>query len=160
MDIDEDLLDFQDLTIINGNQKESIIQEQSIIENRVDIQAIDSVDQNHSLEKELNLSTELIIPVEVQEEVTNIPQNSTSEEGAVSQEKAEILINEPDVSQHTLTPEYVAEVKTELSEGRRAGFRFFLQRKSKIIAGVSFVLISSIALIFSGSFLSTDIQKA
>ena len=39
----------------------------------------------------------------------------------------------------SVTPEYVAEVKTELSEGRRAGFRFLVQKKTKIIAGVTVV---------------------
>lgn len=60
-----------------------------------------------------------------------------------------------------ITPEYVAEVKTELSENRRAGFRFFIQKKTKIIASVSLVVISALALtLFSDSFLSTDMQKS
>lgn len=60
-----------------------------------------------------------------------------------------------------ITPEYVAEVKTELSENRRAGFRFFIQKKTKIIAGVSLVVVSALVLtLFSDSLLSTDIQKS
>lgn len=60
-----------------------------------------------------------------------------------------------------ITPEYVAEVKTELSEQRRAGFRFFRQKKTKIMAGVSFLIVSiSAGILFSSSFLSTDLQKS
>ena len=60
-----------------------------------------------------------------------------------------------------ITPEHVAEVKTELSEQRRAGFRFFVQKKTKIMAGVSFLIVSiSAGVLFSSSFLSTDIQKS
>lgn len=36
----------------------------------------------------------------------------------------------------TITNEYREEVKTELSEKRRAGFRFFAQKKVKILAGL------------------------
>jgi len=58
-----------------------------------------------------------------------------------------------------ITPEYVAEVKTELSEQRRAGFRFFVQKNTKIMAGVSFLIIA-IGVFFSSSLFSTDIQKS
>ena len=60
-----------------------------------------------------------------------------------------------------ITPEYVAEVKTELSENRRAGFRFFIQHKTKILAGVSFVAISGLAMtFFSDSLFSTRVQQS
>jgi len=59
-----------------------------------------------------------------------------------------------------ITPEYVAEVKAELSEGRRAGFRFFVQNKTKIIAGIGVLFSISAIAMFSGSFLSVDIEKS
>ncbi len=59
-----------------------------------------------------------------------------------------------------ITQEYVAEVKAELSEGRRAGFRFFVQNKTKIIAGVGVLFSISAIAMFSGSFLSVDIEKS
>lgn len=58
------------------------------------------------------------------------------------------------------TPEYVAEVKAELSEQRRAGFRFFAQKKTKIMAG-SLITLSLVAIaLLSSPFLSESIQKS
>ncbi|MDD2891845.1 MAG: hypothetical protein PHQ95_02665, partial [Candidatus Gracilibacteria bacterium] len=59
-----------------------------------------------------------------------------------------------------ITPEYVAEVKTELSEGRRAGFRFFVKNNKKIIAGVGVLFSISAIALFSSSFFGADIQKS
>lgn len=70
----------------------------------------------------------------------------------------------PEVSlEKSIAPssEYVAEVKAELSEQRRAGFRFFIQKKTKIIAGISLLILSiSAVTFFSGSLLPDDIQKS
>lgn len=59
----------------------------------------------------------------------------------------------------SVTPEYVAEVKTELSEGRRAGFRFLVQKKTKIIAGVTVVFSLWLIAIIWTSLFSTDVHK-
>ena len=59
------------------------------------------------------------------------------------------------------TPEYVAEIKTELSGQRRAGFRFFAQKKTKILAGLGLAVLSiSAVVLFSDSFFLMDLQKS
>ncbi len=57
-----------------------------------------------------------------------------------------------------VTPEYVAEVKTELSEGRRAGFRFLMQKKTKIIAGLTIVFSLSFIAMISGWLFQGDVS--
>lgn len=59
-----------------------------------------------------------------------------------------------------ITPEYVEEVKTELSEGRRAGFRFFVKNRTKILAGIGVISSLSIMAIFSGAFINNNVHKA
>lgn len=113
MDLDKDLLDLQDFVTIKDHQ-ESIIDTVSI------------------------LITKEISPIEISVEASPI----SSEESIIIQEITDIspvessaeILSEESSNNVIFTPEYVAEVKTELSEGRRAGFRFFLQRKTKIMA--------------------------
>jgi hypothetical protein len=51
----------------------------------------------------------------------------------VNKEPSSNTVNK-EVSNNEVSTEHVAEVKTELSEQRKAGFRFFVQKKKKIIA--------------------------
>lgn len=113
MNLDEDLLDLQDFVTIKDHQK-PIIDTGSI------------------------LITEEISPIEVSVEASPV----SSGESIIIQEITDIspvessseILSEESSNNIVVTPEYVAEVKTELSEARRAGFRFFLQKKTKIMA--------------------------
>ena len=58
-----------------------------------------------------------------------------------------------------LEQEYVEEVKTDLSEQRRAGFRFLIKQRTKVLAGLSILISISIIAMVSNSFLSTTIPK-
>ncbi|MDD2892182.1 MAG: hypothetical protein PHQ95_04405, partial [Candidatus Gracilibacteria bacterium] len=71
------------------------------------------------------------------------PLTDTNKENIISSDIEEKTITEitpptdtitevPSSEAIVITPEYVAEVKTELSEGRRAGFRFFVKNNKKI----------------------------
>ncbi len=74
---------------------------------------------------------ESVVPIEeVMEEVVIAPEEAIVKEEALIQTPIE---STPDATT-PITKEYVAEVKTELSENRRAGFRFFLQKKTKVLA--------------------------
>lgn len=96
------------------------------------------------------------------EEIMEAPElmEIPAQESAYEAVSATIVHEELPDRKNILTPEYVAEVKTELSEGRRAGFRFFTQRKTKIMAGISLVVLSVSAItLLSGTFLSNSMQK-
>lgn len=59
----------------------------------------------------------------------------------------------------TTDPDYVTGVKTELSEKRRGGFRFFIQKKTKIIAWVGLIFSISAVAFFSRWIFPTDLQE-
>lgn len=75
-------------------------------------------------------------------EIINIPVSAIVSENEVPENAASEIIPETSPNNTIVTPEYVTEVKIELSEQRRAGFRFFAQKKIKIIAWISFLIFS------------------
>lgn len=158
MDLDADLLDLQDFVTIKEHGEATTVEQEDII---------------IAEHEEIIPVMETVSPEEIPEDHPSVAQ---IEETGADMEVAGISLMEPiaeiipeailseESSDNTTvspTPEYVAEVKTELSEQRRAGFRFFVQKKTKIMAGVSLVVLSiSAVALFSGSFLPTDIQKS
>lgn len=111
-----------------------------------------------------------VAPVSLEEEALSVPEEITKTEAItpLQEESLEeiVVIDVPKETLHEeiiqdVTPEYVREVKADLSEGRRAGFRFFVQKKTKIIAGVGAVLLSLSAIaFFSGSLFLSDVEKS
>ncbi len=143
INLDEDLLDLQDSITIKDHQKPIINKEAILITEEI---------------SPIEVSTDTFSPISnveniiVQDIAEISPKESSTETISVSEESTDTGI---------ITPEYVAEVKMELSEGRRAGFRFFLQKKTKILAGAGIVVLSLSAIaLFSGAFFQTDVQKS
>lgn len=157
VDIDMDLTDLQDMVTIEEGQQESAVSQESpslVIE--------ETAIQEPAVIHPEKAATEDI--VSVHSEKTEAVQDTTpvpAEKSSIEEIPEIIATEEPTKNNTVITPEYVAEVKTELSEQRRAGFRFFTQKKTKIMAGMSLVILSiSAVALFSGSLLSTDIQKS
>lgn len=141
MSLDEDLLDLRG--IISTDKEEDILPSQEVFTESV------SVD-------------EVVLPSasETQNDTEVIAQENETETIVISeQERGGTQVGVATDVATVVTPEYVAEVKTELSERRRAGFRFFVKNKTKILAGMGIVFSLSVVAIFSGSFMATDVQK-
>lgn len=68
-------------------------------------------------------------------EDTPIPETLVTEETIPQEESLTILPTE----EVAHDKDYVEEVKTELSSQRKAGFRFFMEKKTKILAGVGII---------------------
>lgn len=148
---EEDLLDFQD--IIKSHEQEvledvqktnpSIIAQMMAPSEEIPSSSdIEIVEENTPVitSEETPLSVTVDIPMEALiQETSIVPENSDTPE---------------------FTQEYIAEVKTELSEGRRAGFRFFVQKNTKILTGVGIVLSLSALTMFTGSFFSADMGRS
>lgn len=173
MKIDEDLVDLNDLITIKEDGTAEIATKPEIeaiplaetitetivtgAEAPIEITPIESIS-----------TTEEAVAIEIAEETINtqIPtEESSIMEDTTTQEEAPIEITPiSEVAEEnttpTITPEYVAEVKTELSEQRRGGFRFFAQQKTKIMAGMGIVLSISAIAFFSTSLLPTGVDKA
>lgn len=146
MNFDEDLLDLQDFITIKEHQ-EPIVSAESIL-----------MTETISPE-EVSMNTSPII-IDEESRVMHAVEIISPEESNLEIKSAVIISEEPS-NNSIITPEYIAEVKTELSEGRRAGFRFFVQKKTKIMAGIGLVVLSISAIaLFSGSFLGENIQKS
>ena len=149
--IDEGLLDMQDTLTIDEGEKAVSSEKETILEG----------------DKEIVSEAEIPFQKEETEEITAVVSIEETEDSQKTEEapvteivSAESPAEEPSPISLS-SAEYVAEVKTELSEQRRAGFRFFMHKKTKILAGVSFVLLSVSAMaFFSGSLFSIDMQKS
>lgn len=136
MNLDEDLLDFQDFITIKEGGESTILKEVS-----------NTVTNEEAPKKEAFLDRSSPLLNEVISEAPLLKITPVLSEAFSD--------NTPDIASG-----YVAEVKAELSGQRRAGFRFFIQKKTKIIAGISLVVLSITAVaLFSDSFLSLDMEK-
>lgn len=132
--LDDDLLDFQD--VITSNTFEAPAE---------------------ALPKQ-SVALDVEVPLTIQEESVSQDEEKATIQEVVSEDVVNTETIEP-TETVSITPEYVAEIKTELSEGRRAGFRFLMQKKTKIIAGMTVVFSLSLIAIISGSLFSNDVHK-
>ena len=151
MNLEDDLLEFQDIITDNDTAtRTSNLDTKTVL-----IEVISEIEETSS---EI-ITTEAVGVAENTETIKweILINPKVSELPSVPKSSSEALFAAPEIV--AITPAYIAEVKTELSEGRRAGFRFFVQQKTKIIAWVG--IVSSLALIavFSGSLLGSDIPK-
>lgn len=165
MDFEDDGLGLQDLITVKEKDEAITVPEETT-----------SIHQKEVIAPELHEEALVTIEPTVSsiEISTDTPSTILSQESNIIPEMTDTSISEPVLETTmetapseessndapiTVNPEYVAEVKTELSEGRRAGFRFFTQKKTKIMAGVSFLVISAVTLtLFSNSFFSPSIK--
>lgn len=133
-DIDEDLLDL----------KEIIGTDSSILDTNITTQA-QQIDTQ---------STPIIVVAEEESSgaVHAIQESTITWDGC----QIEIWNRETTI----ITPAYVEEIKTDLSQERRAGLRFLVKNKHKIMAGIGIVFSLSIIAIFSGTMIWTEIQKS
>ena len=94
------------------------------------------------------LAVENSLETEMKNEIISAitPRESTLEEKSHIQASKVILEENTD-------QEHVAEVKTGLSEQRRAGFRFLTKQKTKILTGVGVLVSISVIAMVSNSFL-------
>lgn len=141
LDLDDDLLGLDDIITEQG---QSIIpQEKSILTTNNTSEVISD------MEPLTDTNKESIISSEIKETISEVAKPSTDTIAKIPSNEAMVI-----------TPEYVAEVKTELSEGRRAGFRFFVKNNKKIVAGVGVLFSISAIALFSSSFFGADIQQS
>ncbi|MDD2892277.1 MAG: hypothetical protein PHQ95_04920, partial [Candidatus Gracilibacteria bacterium] len=114
LDLDDDLLGLDDIITEQG---QSIIpQEKSTLTTNNTSEVISDMEPLTDTNKESIISS-------------NAEEETISE---VTTPSTDTLTEVPSSEAIVITPEYVAEVKTELSEGRRAGFRFFVKNNKKI----------------------------
>ncbi|MDP2103710.1 MAG: hypothetical protein Q8K26_02200, partial [Candidatus Gracilibacteria bacterium] len=99
--------------------------------------------------------TVTIAPAVVEDEVVQpTPVEEVAQEEIV-QEMA--VITEEQVSVQTEEVSHVEEVKNELSEQRKGGFRFFANKKVSVLAGVGIVTTFSLIGLFSAGFFSSAV---
>lgn len=156
MQFDEDLVDLQDFITIKEHEEQTTPEEVFIVPTIEE--SISPIDETLPIDvPENTISSDTI-----EENSPVLECKDVKSEGSVLNiVSAEIVSEEPSDTIIVPTQEYVAEVKTELSEQRRAGFRFFVQKKTKIMAGISLVVFSAAAMtLLSHSFLAAWIQKS
>lgn len=155
MKLDDDLVDLEDLITI----KEHDGDEAQTIDATSIVSIADTTDTATIKEEVLDIveiSENTVPAISAVEEVAT-PSSIESVSTEVSETPSSVgeeVINTP----AAITPEYVAEVKIELSEQRRGGFRFFSQNKTKIVAGFGIVLSLSVVAFFSNSLMPTDVE--
>jgi hypothetical protein len=128
MDIDADLFNIENNIPVSSENSTSIIYQQptNIIENIPVTQEI--------IEIEVPVIETKSKEIEDTVEISTTDNINTSETVPTKEVVSEKTIPENISDTPVITSEYVAEVKTELSEQRRAGFRFFVQKNTKIMA--------------------------